>query len=164
MGVTFFSEQKSGYKELRFSEKYINKVNLLCSQLHSGTKGAIIYGSGFYNNLLSTLPLEYYYFPFVYSKNIYTPFNLTALPSVSNSNTYQTEKLLSKSPFNLYLNNFPHLNDSIKLQNLQIQFIKTNNLKYIICSQDQKIDFQKHFEIDSEIKDSVSGQKFIILK
>ncbi len=145
------------------SEKYLIQINLACQKFDQEVKGATFYNESFYKNLFISYPLEYYCVPFILSPKVYIPFNLTSVNEVPKINKYQIEKNLKKSPFNLYLKEHEVNSDCKNILQQQINFIKINNIKYLICPKEQATNFQDYFSVTIQITDSLTGQRFIVL-
>jgi hypothetical protein len=126
-------------------------------------RGATFCDDTFFKNLLISYPYEYYCMPFIFSPNVYVPFNLTSIAQVPASNKYQIEKTVSKSPFNQYLSENTLMVNSNDLFYFQLEFIKKYHIKYLICPKEFTIDFKNYLTVKLEIKDDLSGQRFIFI-
>ncbi len=158
---SWFSYEITDHYDPKLSQKYLLEVNTICDSFDKGIKGATFYDDTFYKNLLISYPLEYYCVPFILSQNIYVPYNLSATAEIPANNKYQFEKCVSKSPYNLYLSDHAIVKDTLQDK---IDFIKLNNIKYLVCPKEQTTDFANYFKIKTEVKDEITGQRFIVLE
>jgi hypothetical protein len=158
---SLLSYSKDDVNDLKFSKKYVIEVNNECEKLKENVNGATFYDSVFFKNTAIQYPYEYYCMPPILSSKLYPPYNLTSMDRVQSINSYQLEKTVKKSVYNQYLSELTKgksFKDSI---DNQINFIKTNQIKYLICPRSMKTDFKKYLSIKTEIYDSISGQRFI---
>jgi hypothetical protein len=157
------SYKKEDKNDIKFSIKYISEINNECDKLKENINGVTFFDSTFFNNTAIQYPYEYYCMPPVISSKLYVPYNLTSKNRVPILNNYQLEKTVKRSPYNQYLSektNGKSFKDSLSNQ---IDFIKENGIKYLICPKSLDVNFKKYFNIKIEIRDSLSGQRFLIL-
>jgi hypothetical protein len=160
---TITSYKKEDKNDLKFSKKYITEINNECDKLKENIKGVTFFDSTFFNNTAIQYPYEYYCMPPIISSKLYVPYNLTSKKRVPILNSYQLEKTVKRSPYNQYLSektSGKSFKDSLANQ---LDFIKENDIKYLICPKNLEVNFKEYFNIKIEICDSLSGQRFLIL-
>ncbi len=159
INVTYSSKQLN-FSHPKFSEKYLREVNKASEKIESNTKGAIFCDDEFYKNSNNGYPLEYYSTPFIMSQSLYIPFNLTDCNQIPERVRINN---IRKNLFNVYINEQKKISPGKTLLQYQMDFIRENNIRYLICPKGQNIDFLNSLSVNAQIKDSLSGQTFITL-
>jgi hypothetical protein len=170
LGATVFSAVISwrSYKQIdlwenQFSSEYLTEVNRECDKFTAPTTGATFYDPVYFDNDVITYPLEYYCQPFTFNPKVFTPFNLTPPNIPQTFNKHQIKKNLSKSPFTQYLkeqNKMGNIKDTLSHQ---LDFIRLHKIKYLICPRSMDIDQLSSLSVKKVIRDSGTGQRFLIL-
>ncbi len=149
--------------ERNFSKKYVLEVNKACNDFIQNTKGAVFNDETYVSNLKHpSYFLEYRYLPFIMSNKVYPPFDIRCCDDKKFHSC--TQNSMANKPFARFFEK--HSSSLFPESDLKIQidFIKENNITYLVCPKSLDIDFNNYLKVKSEISDANTGQRFIVLK